>query len=55
MNKYGIESFYYNYDFVEVWLIVSQRILHFCDVIPLFFCSTKITFESMIIITNASV
>lgn len=24
------------YDFVEVWLIVSQRILHFCDVIPLF-------------------
>lgn len=24
------------YDFVEVWLIVSQRILHFWDVIPFF-------------------
>lgn len=55
INMVYILSIIIMYDFVEVWWIVSQRILHFCDVIPLFFCSTKITFESMIIITNASV
>lgn len=37
MNKYGIDSFYNdNVWFCWSWLIVSQRILHFCDVIPLF-------------------
>lgn len=30
------------YDFVEVWLIVSQRILHFWDVIPFFFAVQKL-------------
>lgn len=30
------------YDFVEVWLIVSQRILHFCDVIPFFLAVQKL-------------
>lgn len=37
INMVYILSIVIMYDFVEVWLIVSQRILHFWDVIPFFF------------------
>lgn len=41
INMVYILSIIIMYDFVEVWWIVSQRILHFCDVISLGFFAVQ--------------